>query len=255
MFSIGVLGLVYAIGHQIGAHPIAFILYAMVVSALMLLAVTGPGPEAMRIIMAPQSWLVGIATVGLEIFYYLTLTHIAPTTGSLLVRIAIPLAMVVGWVLFSRRPPRLAMIGGVIVIVGMVPLSFHGAGRAPGRGVLGRTRAAALAFILRSFSSEFHPWNRRAKTVMEKLRITGLVVLVTCIIGLALAAPAAGRSARRAAAAARHPHGRADAARAHYPARHAGRQRRRSPRSWCSASPPWSRSAPRISRPPAPSRP
>ena len=38
VFSIGVLGLVYAIGHQIGAHPIAFILYAMVVSALMLLA-------------------------------------------------------------------------------------------------------------------------------------------------------------------------------------------------------------------------
>ena len=61
--SIGVLGLIYAVGHQIGAHPIAFILYAMVVSALMLLAATGPGPEALRIILAPQSWLVGIATV------------------------------------------------------------------------------------------------------------------------------------------------------------------------------------------------
>jgi len=36
----------------------------MVVSALMLLAATGPGPEALRIIMAPQSWLVGFATVG-----------------------------------------------------------------------------------------------------------------------------------------------------------------------------------------------
>ena len=47
--------------------------------------------------------------------------------------------------------------------------------------------AAALTFILRSFSSEFHPWNRRAKTVMEKLRVTGLVVLVTCIVGLTLA--------------------------------------------------------------------
>ncbi|HEU4379284.1 MAG TPA: hypothetical protein VFR73_11985, partial [Hyphomicrobiaceae bacterium] len=44
--SIGVLGLIYAIGHQIGAHPIAFILYAMLVSALMLLAATGPGPQA-----------------------------------------------------------------------------------------------------------------------------------------------------------------------------------------------------------------
>ena len=117
--SIGVLGLIYAIGHQIGAHPIAFILYAMVVSAVMLLAATGLGPDAKRIIMAPQSWLVGAATVGLEIFYYLTLTHITPTTGSLLVRIAIPLAMVIGWVLFSRRPSRFAMAGGLIILVGV----------------------------------------------------------------------------------------------------------------------------------------
>jgi hypothetical protein len=66
----------------------------MVVSALMLLAATRPGPDAIRIILAPQSWLVGIATVSLEVFYYLTLTHITPTTGSLLVRVAIPMAMI-----------------------------------------------------------------------------------------------------------------------------------------------------------------
>jgi len=184
--SIGVLGLIYAIGHQIGAHPIAFILYAMVVSALMLLAATGPGPEAMRIIMAPQSWLVGFATVGLEVFYYLTLTHISPTTASVLVRVAIPLAMVIGWLMFSRRPPRLAMIGGFAILVGVVPLGFT----VPAEhrtAVFAAAGAAALTFILRSFSSEFHPWNRRAKTVMEKLRVTGLVVLVTCIVGLTLA--------------------------------------------------------------------
>ena len=186
VFSIGVLGLVYAIGHQIGAHPIAFILYAMVVSALMLLAATGPGPEAMRIILAPQSWLVGIATVGLEVFYYLTLTHIAPTTGSLLVRVAIPMAMILGWALFSRRPPRLAMVGGLVIAVGILPLFFT----VPAEhrtAVFSAVFASALAFILRSFSSEFHPWNRRAHTVMEKLRVTGLVVLVTCIVGLILA--------------------------------------------------------------------
>jgi hypothetical protein len=185
--SIGVLGLIYAVGHQIGAHPIAFILYAMVVSALMLLAATGPGPEALRIILAPQSWLVGIATVGLEICYFLTLTHLSPTTASLLVRVAIPLAMVVGWLLFGRRPPRLAMIGGFAIIVGIAPLSLT----VPAEhrvAIYAAASAAALTFILRSFSSEFHPWNRRAKTVTEKLRVTGLVVFVTCIVGLTLAA-------------------------------------------------------------------
>jgi hypothetical protein len=137
--------------------------------------------------MAPQSWLVGIATVGLEVFYYLTLTHISPTTGSLLVRIAIPLAMVIGWLLFARRPSRLAMAGGLTILVGIVPLALT----VPAgfrTAVFSAVMAAALTFILRSFSSEFHPWNRRAQTVMEKLRVTGLVVLVTCIVGLALAA-------------------------------------------------------------------
>src|SRR5207244_2167430 len=40
---------------------------------------------------------------------------------------------------------------------------------------------------LRSFAAEFHPWNRSATTVMEKLRVTGLVVLVTSLASLALA--------------------------------------------------------------------
>jgi hypothetical protein len=185
--SIAVLGVIYAIGHQIGVHPIAFILYAMVVSALMLLVVTGPGPEAIRIILAPQSWLVGIVTVGLEICYYLTLTHLTPTNASLLVRIAIPMAMLAGWLLFARRPPGLAMIGSGIVVIGLVPLALA----VPGEhrvAVFWAVMSAAVTFVLRSFSSEFHSWNRRAETVMDKLRVTGLVVLVTCIAGLALAA-------------------------------------------------------------------
>jgi hypothetical protein len=185
VFAIAVLSLAYVVGHQVGAHPIAFILYAMIVSALALLAVTGPGPDAMRIILSPQSWLVGVGTVGMEIFYYLALAHIAPAHGSLLVRLSIPLSLAVGWVLFARRPPRLALIGALVVIVGIVPLIVT----IDPEYRLAATSAAlasAVAFNLRGFSAEFHPWNRRAKTVMEKLRITGLIVLVTSITSLAL---------------------------------------------------------------------
>ena len=90
VFAIAFLSLTYVIGHRLGAHPIAFILYAMVVSAVALLAVTGPGPDARRIILAPQSWLVGAGIIGMEIFYYLLLEHLSPAEGSLLVRLAIP---------------------------------------------------------------------------------------------------------------------------------------------------------------------
>ena len=41
------------------------------------------------------------------------------------------------------------------------------------------------------WGSEFHPWNRAARTVREKLRVTGMVVLVTSIASLAATALAA----------------------------------------------------------------
>jgi len=53
------------------------------------------------------------------------------------------------------------------------------------------TLTAAL-MIVRSYATEFHPWNRAARTVHEKLRVTGIVVLVTSIGGLALTASVAG---------------------------------------------------------------
>ena len=95
------------------------------------------------------------------------------------------------------------MVGGAVILVGVVPLLFT----VPAdhrTAVFSAVTPPALAFILRSFSSEFHPWNRRAKTVMEKLRVTGLVVFVTCIVGLGSAGMgSAGRRARPAAAAGR----------------------------------------------------
>ena len=120
--AIGVLSISYVLGQQVGAHPIAFILYAMCVSAVVLLAITGFGSDALRIMLAPQSWLVGLGIIGIEVAYYILLDYVAPAHGSLLVRLAIPLSMLGGWVIFARRPPRLAMIGTCVVFAGIAPL-------------------------------------------------------------------------------------------------------------------------------------
>ncbi|HWB45867.1 MAG TPA: EamA family transporter, partial [Hyphomicrobiaceae bacterium] len=187
VFAIGFLSLTYVVGHQLGAHPIAFILYAMTVSALVLLAVTGLGEDALAVILAPHSWLVGIGTIAMEVFYYQLLEYVPPALGSLLVRLTIPLSMVVGWSLFGRRPARPALLGAGIICAGIVPMLFTSAPGAQG-SVVALAFASACAYALRGFSAEFHPWNRAARTVREKLRITGLVVLVTSVAGLALAA-------------------------------------------------------------------
>jgi hypothetical protein len=186
VFAIALLSLSYVVGHQAGAHPIAFILYAMLVSAVALLVVTGPGNDALDVVLAPQSWLVGAGTIAMEVFYYLLLEHVAPAHGSLLVRLAIPLSLIVGWIMFARRPRPLALVGAGVVLVGIVPLVVSvpaGVRTAVVVAALG----SAASFNLRGFSAEFHPWNRRARTVTEKLRVTGLVVLVTSIASLVLA--------------------------------------------------------------------
>ncbi len=183
--AIAVLSVTYVVGQQIGAHPVALILYAMLASAAALLAVTGVGPDAVRIALAPQSWLVGIGTIGIEVFYYALLEHVGPAHGSLLLRVAIPLALLIGWMLFARRPRRLSVLGAGVVVLGIAPLVFAVDGQH--RGAVTMTAiAAALSSNLRGFAAEFHPWNRRAKTVLEKLRVTGLVVLVTSLASLAL---------------------------------------------------------------------
>ena len=186
VFAIAFLSLAYVVGHRLGAHPIAFVLYAMLVSALVLLAATGPGPDAVRIILAPQSWLVGAGTIGMEIFYYMLLEKLSPAEGSLLVRFSIPLSLIAGWTLFARRPRAVAWIGGAVIIAGLLPLLFL-LDPSYRPAVLTAVAGSAFAFNLRGFAAEFHPWNRRARTLTEKLRITGLVVLVTSLASLALA--------------------------------------------------------------------
>jgi EamA-like transporter family len=190
VFAIGLLSVAYAVGHQVGAHPIAFVLYAMAVSATVLLLVTGPGPDARSIILAPQSWLIGIGTIAMEVSYFKLLQHVPPADGSMLVRLTVPVSLLAGWALFARRPRQLTIIGAAVMCLGMMPVLVD---VAPARlaDVAGATVGCALAFNLRTFAAEFHPWNRRARTVVEKLRITGLVVLVTSITGLALTGTAA----------------------------------------------------------------
>jgi drug/metabolite transporter (DMT)-like permease len=186
VLALSVLGIVYVVGQRIGANPVALVLYGTTVSALALLAVTGLGPDARRIAFAPQSWLVGIGSVAIEIAYYALLAHVSPALGSLLMRFAIPLSFVIGWMLFGRRPQRLAIVGSGVVLAALVPLLAMIEPE-----LRSGTAIALMAGIatsnLRNFAAEFHPWNRSATTVREKMRVTGLVVLVTSVASLGLA--------------------------------------------------------------------
>ena len=188
--AIGALSLTYAVGHVVGAHPIAFILYAMVASSLATLSFTGLSNDTLAIALNPMSWIVGAGIILVEVMYYATLAYVSPTHGNLLVRIGIPMAMLVGWALLGRRPPLLALVGAAVVVVatGFVVAITDADVRWPAAafGTL-----AGLFMVLRGFAGEYHRSNRAARTVRDKLRVTGVLLLVTSLMSLASVAVAA----------------------------------------------------------------
>jgi hypothetical protein len=191
VFAIGALSLVYAIGYARGAHPIAFILYAMLASSTATLALTRPGVRhALAIMRHPSSWLVGASIVLIEVFYYVTLTYVSPAHGNLILRIGVPIAMLTGWTLYDRRPPVLATVGGIGLAAAVAFVVFATAPDVRWPMALTGTLTAAW-MVVRGFASEFNPSNRAAKTTRDKLRFTGVVVLITALLGFGLAALAA----------------------------------------------------------------
>jgi drug/metabolite transporter (DMT)-like permease len=183
VLAIALVSVTYAVAIAAGAHVVVFIVYSLLISAIGMLAITGPGPEAARIMLAPQSWLVGISNMMLEGAYCLMLATVSPAEGNLLVRLSIPLALAIGWLVFGRRPGAGVILGAAIIILGVGALAFTLDPVSQGVGVA-YGLIAALFVSVRGFATEFHPWNRSARNVMEKMRVTGLVVLVTGLASL-----------------------------------------------------------------------
>jgi hypothetical protein len=183
VLAISVLNIIYAIANVQGAHVAVFILYSVLFAATALLLSAGPGRDAIRIMATPQSWIVGFANIGMESAYCLALMTIAPAAGSLIARQSIPLAVVLGALLFGRAPTRVAWLGVLIIVLSALLVIATLDLTTQWTGLLYAFTAASLISV-RTFATEFHPWNRAARTVKEKLSVTGLVVLVTGLGGL-----------------------------------------------------------------------
>ena len=183
--ALSVLNIAYGVGHQNGVHPIAFLVVAMPVAAATLLTLTGAGPQWWPIVRHPLSFVVGGGIIAMEAFYYLLLQVTSPTDGSLLVRLNVPAAALLGYVMLGRRTTGAGLLGQAVVLAGVfgyVAIMDEGQ---RWTGVL-LALACAVNMSIRAFATEFHPWNRAARTIPAKMRITGLVLLVTSLMGAVL---------------------------------------------------------------------
>ncbi len=182
---IAVMSLAYAAAVQLGAHIIPFIFISMVIGALGLITVKGPGQDFLDIILHPVSWAVGAGIIGMELAYCVLLVFVAPADGSLVVRISIPLSLLIGYLLLGRRSGPIAWLGALLVFAAVIGIIWRLSLWTVPAG-LAAALACAVIINVRSFATEFHPWNRRANNIPEKMRVTGIVVLGTATAGLVL---------------------------------------------------------------------
>jgi hypothetical protein len=181
--ALAVLNVSYGLGQQLGVNPIALLFWAMPVGAIALLLASGLGSNWRAVILHPLSLVVGGGIIAMEAVYYVLLGLVTPADGSVLVRIGVPIAMVLGVVLAGRRPSRLGMLGG-LVIIGAILWYVPRMESAWPLGALMLGSACGFIMSARSFAAEKHPWNRAARTIREKMRVTGLVLLLACGVGM-----------------------------------------------------------------------
>jgi drug/metabolite transporter (DMT)-like permease len=183
--ALGVLNVSYGLGQQLGVNPVALLFWAMPTSALALLVASGFGQDWARVMAHPLSLVVGGGIIAMETVYYVLLGIVTPTDGSVLVRLGVPIAMLMGYLVVGRRPRWIGVLGGLIIVAAIlcyVP-QMEAAAQLAG---LALGCVCGLIISLRSLAAERHPWNRTASTILEKMRVTGLVLLLASGLGVAL---------------------------------------------------------------------
>ena len=185
VFIIAALNITYAVGIALSVHPAAFLLEGFFAAAICLLLIAGPGKGAHRVVLIPQTWAYGACTIFCEIFYYMMMAYVPPADASIYVRLNVPVSIAIGWFFFRRPVGGLRLAGSLSILLAIAFTAWwfpatHSAGFA------WAALATAGTMASRNFFAEFHPWNRAARTVIEKIRVVGLVVLVTSLFGLAV---------------------------------------------------------------------
>lgn len=189
VLAVSALNVLYAYAAATGAHVTVFVLVAMAATAAAMLALSGMGGDAKSVIAHRASWVYGIASVGLEAIYFVLVGITSPAEASLTARLSVPASLLVGRLVFRARLTPGQVAGALVVIAAVVPI-FAWVAPEHRDAAIWLGTACALTVAIKTYASEYHPWNRRTTDVTEKIRITGLVVLATTVLGAGVTAAA-----------------------------------------------------------------
>ena len=164
-------------------QPFVFTGVALLVGAVAMMLVAGRARGRRNGAWDRQTLAFSIFEVLIFLFFVFLVGQVSATEANFLNRISIPLVLVAGWLVFSRRPLPLDGPGIGLVLVGVVLLvsGLEDSVRWP---ALGLSFLIGLCQVGRTMAAETHKGFGRAVSIAERCCVTGQVLAVTCVIFL-----------------------------------------------------------------------
>lgn len=171
---------------SLGADPWVFSCLNLMIGAVMLLAIAGPGQGGLETIRRAHTWVFGVFRVLMTLFLVFAFTSISASEANFMLRINVLMGMVAAWFLFKRKP-SLADVPGILMIFGGFMTIVLRQDDAFLTGAVVLVLLAALCDTVLTVIAETHPNSRKASGLKARCRYTGFVLLVTSLFFFAIA--------------------------------------------------------------------
>ena len=161
-------------------QPAIFVCINLMMGAMVLLIISGPGRLGIETVSKPQTWIYSFLRVFQEILFVMALALISATDAALLKRIEIIVVLFLAWTSFGRTPRWFDWAGGAFIIGGWLVVA-QGIPPEIQAIVIGIAILRAVSQALQAVISEVHPTTNAARTIKEECRTAGFILMVTSV--------------------------------------------------------------------------
>lgn len=168
---------------QLNVQPVVFTCMTFASAALMLTLIGGRGQLVRETLKSPSTWIYGVVLVITFIITIYLYQLVTATEGSLMRRLSVLVALLIGMIFFSRKPKKSVAIGAFFIISG-VALVGYGLDPNTLQEVLVILVIASVFQALQIIAAEHHPQTNKSRSVREECRVVGLVMFVVSTVFL-----------------------------------------------------------------------
>ena len=168
---------------QLHVQPVVFTCMSFISAALVLTLIGGRGHLVRETLKSTATWMYGVVFVTTYIITIYLLQLVTATEGSLMRRLSVIVAVLIGIFFFKRMPKKASLIGCISILIG-VSIVAYGLDRDSLQYVMLLLIIASIFQALQIIVAEKHPQTNKSRSVREECRVVGLVMFVVSTVFL-----------------------------------------------------------------------